>query len=1157
LLCPFSKKWSSSTYVLITHVLQSLKIKSSAMSEQIKNTLFRFATMRTPELVTEKVKADYHIHHPDPTGEGYFKVPLGSPAASQAEQMQALTTLAATFGALNGTDGIKDYAGAAFFDYAVWLAKNRTAVFTKKPITYSGTIPAALSNAQVITIWDNLLYQLITSKAPQLRQQCIELLIANGYIAATGQTYQHQLAEARVVIPASFYGGEAENPLARTGTSNTGTENTPGYTGNFKAVTEAVIAREKIADYQQLSQELQKAEKKYAEQNKAAYDAAGKTYEALVKAEIDEYYTNNTITDEERERAAPTKGPDIPVFQFTPLQEMQTSFLQANLSPKALSLAEQLSVTDVASFKGATAKVDELIKNEIATASSADIADNQSLVINNMVFPVNRLILPMSELYSFYIQTQALGMGMYSVYCTINMGTSGVGITSAQYNAELTTGVNINSVYTTTIQGNAHTLKLYPQTGFAIPATQTSFRFHGAFGTTGGNNLLFDVQLNIAVGTYGIMTVQKQGSGTGGGTGVGELTAPSGYGIKRLGLADYRKVEQSVCCYLPGEVSHIENVMAREYKERSSRRLTRSEDTSTLELSMEKETQKDSSTTERFELQKEIDSVISKDTSADAHTNVGGNLGNVRFDAGASFATNTSREDSNHTAVNYSREVTEKALERVVQKVRQERTIKIVEEFEEQNKHGFDNRLGDKHVSGVYRWVDKVYKNQVFNYGKRLMYEFMVPQPAVFHNEAIKVLAAAPQATVLEKPVDPRTYNGFLQITDHTKIDSNTFPYWAGKYKADTKAAPDATITIAQAFDLSAKEATGSSMVGSKSFKMEIPDGYEAISAVVGWSTVYNGGGTTPLAVVRVANKGYYIGASSGAVEDTIYFTGKHLRNDLAVSAEGRNLGAIVINVSATCQRTAESYSNWQIESFNAIIDAYNEKLDAYNKAMEAVTKPQTQTTVETNPGFYRQIENTILRKNCISYLVSDAQMGKKFYHGTTATDIQPTVTAQMDQYAAMVKFIEQAFEWEIMSYKFYPFYWGNRQEWQQNYQKEVSDPLFRSFLQSGMARVIVSIRPGFEEAVMYFMATGQIWNGGQVPAIGDDLYLSIVEELKNPTYYIDETWETRVPTTLTIIQAGNIGLTDTKLPCDCNSLNGIEQNDNKLGNQLENMVNP
>jgi hypothetical protein len=1125
------------------------------MPEQIKNTLFRFATLRTPELVTEKVKTDYHIHHPDPGGTGFFKVPLGNPAATQAAQLQALTTLSVTFGALKGTEGIKDFAGAAFFDYAVWLAKNRTAVFTKKSITYPGTIPAALSNAQVITIWDNLLYQLITNKAPQLRQQCIELLIANGYILAAGQTYQHQLAEARVIIPSAFYGGEAENPLARTGADNASAANAPVYISNFKQVTEAVIAKEKIAEYQQLAQELQKAEKKYAGQNKAAYDVASKAYEASVKEAINNYYKDNTVTDAERVNEAPGQGPDIPAFEFTPAPEMEASFLQSNLSEKAFALLQKLSVTDAASFKEAAEKLDELVKNEIASASSVDIENNQSLVVNNMVFPVNRLILPVNETYSFFMQANSLGMGMYSIYCTINMGTTGLHAASTEYTAVLSTGAVADTVFTeTTVQGNVLTLKLYPATGIAIPAAQNSFRFHGSISTTGGFNLLFDVQFNRSLGAWGIMTVQKQGGGVGGGS--GELTAPSGYGIKRLGLADYRKVEQSVCCYLPGEVSHIENVMAREYKERSSRRLTRSEDINTLELSMEKETQKDSSTTERFELQKEVDSVIAKDTSAEAHASVSGGSA-IRFDAGASFATNTSREDSNHTAVNYSKEVTEKALERVVQKVRQERTIKIIEEFEEQNKHGFDNRLGDKHVSGVYRWVDKVYKNQVYNYGKRLMYEFMVPQPAEFHNEAIKVLAAAPQATVLEKPADPRTYVGFFQIADHTKIDSNTFPYWTGKYKADTKAAPDATITIAQAFDLSAKEATGGSVVGSKSFKMEIPDGYEAVSAVVGWSYVYSNNGTTPLAVVRVANKGYYIGATSGTIENTIYFTGNPIRKDLAVSAEGRNLGAIVINVSATCQRTAESYTNWQLESFNAIIDAYNEKLDAYNKAMEAVTKPQAQTTVDTNPGFYRQIENTVLRKNCISYLVTHDLMGKPFYIKENSINVQPEATEKMDQYAAMVKFIEQAFEWDIMSYKFYPFYWGNKDQWRQNYQLEVSDPLFRSFLQSGIARVIVSIRPGFEEAVMYFMATGQIWNGGQVPAIGDDLYLSIVEELKNPTYYIDETWETRVPTTLTVIQAGNIGLTDTKLPCDCNSTNGIEQNDNKLGNQLEHMVNP
>ena len=44
------------------------------------------------------------------------------------------------------------------------------------------------------------------------------------------------------------------------------------------------------------------------------------------------------------------------------------------------------------------------------------------------------------------------------------------------------------------------------------------------------------------------------------------------------------------------------------------------------------------------------------------------------------------------------------------------------------------------------------------------------------------------------------------------------------------------------------------------------------------------------------------------------------------------------------------------------------------------------------------------------------------------------TVTKPMDDYASFAKFMEQAFEWEIMSYHFYPFYWANRKEWNDLY---------------------------------------------------------------------------------------------------------------------------
>lgn len=75
--------------------------------------------------------------------------------------------------------------------------------------------------------------------------------------------------------------------------------------------------------------------------------------------------------------------------------------------------------------------------------------------------------------------------------------------------------------------------------------------------------------------------------------------------------------------------------------------------------------------------------------------------------------------------------------------------------------------------------------------------------------------------------------------------------------------------------------------------------------------------------------------------------------------------------------------------------------------------------------------------------------------------------------------------------------------------------------------------KPGFEDAVQFFMTTGKIWNGGEVPVIGDPMYLSIVDELREPQGKPQGNyWITRVPTTLTILQAGSAGLkVDNALP--------------------------
>jgi len=124
------------------------------------------------------------------------------------------------------------------------------------------------------------------------------------------------------------------------------------------------------------------------------------------------------------------------------------------------------------------------------------------------------------------------------------------------------------------------------------------------------------------------------------------------------------------------------------------------------------------------------------------------------------------------------------------------------------------------------------------------------------------------------------------------------------------------------------------------------------------------------------------------------------------------------------------------------------------------------------------------------------------------------------------------------MSYYFYPYYWGGRDQWASTYDFEDNDPLFRSFMQSGMARVIVTVRPGFEDMVSFYMKTGLIWNGGEVPTIGEDTYLSLAEEMMKPLgEKKGKPWRQRLPTPLTILQAESIGLVVEKaLPCICDN---------------------
>ncbi|MCU0434094.1 MAG: hypothetical protein MUC87_11615 [Bacteroidia bacterium] len=623
-------------------------------------------------------------------------------------------------------------------------------------------------------------------------------------------------------------------------------------------------------------------------------------------------------------------------------------------------------------------------------------------------------------------------------------------------------------------------------------------------------------------------------------------------GITNLGIADFRRVEQEVCCYVPGEVSHIENVMAKEYKERSTRNYLRTENTIETTRETEIENLHDTATTTRNDMSSEVANVLQQDRS----NNYGGSLGvsasigkaDINIDAYADFATSSSSSYSNIEARRYAEEITKRALERIIQKTTEKRTSKIIKEFEEINKHGFDNRNGENHVTGVYRWIDIVYKNRLVNYGKRLMIEFMVPEPAEFYKrmQGYKPKPEDEQETANNNQA-PKSLSD-LGINSYKDITRSNYTTLAIEYGIVINAPLQEVKTVTQAFsptppirhngpdwtqqfsinidpDYTAESASGNYSFRWKALSGEKAHFYYTIANVTGGNSNLRGREQT----------------TNGTINGTI---NPNLSQSVPVQFTGDKLYTYAVTINITCKLSQEKYEEWQQGAFNLLNAAYQNLLEQFNEDQNNIDDEENpKNENQSNPAINRIIEQRELKRICIEMIMKPycKVQGRDNITNINACDLyeipQVNQSNLFAEYANQVKFFEQAIDWKLMSYIFYPYYWGDKCDWASLIQSKNQDPIFEAFLQSGMARVVVPIHPQFTESFAFYLQTGDIWTNNDLVA-GDetDLFLSLAQEMQTIDGVIESEWETRVPTTLVIIQGKSAYLQQEGLPC-CNEL--------------------
>jgi hypothetical protein len=482
--------------------------------------------------------------------------------------------------------------------------------------------------------------------------------------------------------------------------------------------------------------------------------------------------------------------------------------------------------------------------------------------------------------------------------------------------------------------------------------------------------------------------------------------------------------------------------------------------------------------------------------------------------------------------------VSSRALDRVVNRVREERINKVIEEYEENNLHGLDNRNNPNgHVTGIYRWVDKIYKNQVVNYGKRLTFEFMIPEPARFH---LWAMATDKNTSGIEMPLDPRE-NG---LPKHTSLDESNYALWTAQYDVEPTPPPALYKTVSKAYHLDKQELNLE--VFTKSFNdFQIPEGYVGTSASVWQYWIYKISSNYKLEITVGNQSKQNPHSTTNPPTNFASFNLGNIEGTLPIAVGGDDVYALKLNIVATCMRKQEIYEKWRIETFNKIIEAYLQKKAEYdNNVASSLTENSLGIQIlGNNPLYNRTIEQQELKKGCLSWL--EVNYGNNYYDEISpcsdVTDM-PSLNIKGDLacYSQSAKFFEQAFDWDIMSYLFYPYFWGKKCSWREVYKLDDNDSVFRGFLQAGMARVVVPVKPNYEEAVMYYLETKEVWNGGEPPLISDPLYEAIAFDLsqEGPTT-VGDPWETRVPSSLNILQKDSAAVAGDGLPCACDNYEG------------------
>lgn len=549
--------------------------------------------------------------------------------------------------------------------------------------------------------------------------------------------------------------------------------------------------------------------------------------------------------------------------------------------------------------------------------------------------------------------------------------------------------------------------------------------------------------------------------------------------ISTFAIGDLVQVHERPLRYEPGEVARIVNVMRGERKKvlrRQRRRLIERD----RQVDHHSRRTHKSDSERQHHLRGEVQTTMGQHALEHAYKGFDSSYGppaTVKLE-GTYTATTLPLAPSREDRSRFARQVLGRSADRLADRVRHERATSKLEETEELESSIIDNIQGQTHLSGVYRWLDRIHLASLSSCGSRLMLAVTLTAPGADLRDE--------RGRRLEAPIPPHA----LGLTSFKDLTEQTYLDLAARYGVRDLLESEPTTRLIGATLQSELEKT-----------ITLPRGYQAKSARVTCVLAQN---ASPLS--GIVGSSAFSFSASGSQSLTLADEDAELpiilsRGSTTAPAPAETVNQLpdqAVSVEISCSLGERANRQWQVR-------AHAQLVEAYQRARQAFIRRLLGTTGHDG-DHWRGFETRQIRRACLALLAASYQA--------------PSSDADRDPLELLKLQLEQLFEWDRLSYSLSQAAEPNLDASADDWTHE--DAPLSALLSASQARVMLPVKPSANAGALYYLRAGTLWLGADAdtPVHEADTALLCALEHMPPgsRRSLGPSWELRIPTTLQIL---------------------------------------